>query len=300
MRPLLRPGVHVLHRGDGHVQLGLDPAAAVLLPDQPEVRALLGGLDGSAHPDDDAVLSLLASESLVVDEQSVLPLLGPGVGPGGRPAAAALARHRGEAAIAAAASRRSTTLQAVGFGLDCSADGIDLLAELTGLAERVGMQSRCGSTTSGKGGQDTGMLGAVVGVGEPARELLDPWTQAGTPYVVVRMTEGRAVVGPFVVPGETACLRCIDAHHTDTDRALPLLVHQYSRATSRDRTDGLTEPVDPILVTLAVAWATRDLASYVDGVRPSTWSSTVTFDAQLGSIESRCWMRHPECGCSWH
>jgi len=59
------------------------------------------------------------------------------------------------------------------------------------------------------------------------------------------------------------------------------------------------QPVDPILVTLAVAWATRDLASYVDGVRPSTWSSTVTFDAQLGSIESRCWMRHPECGCSW-
>ncbi|MBA2463655.1 MAG: TOMM precursor leader peptide-binding protein, partial [Nocardioidaceae bacterium] len=133
----------------------------------------------------------------------------------------------------------------------------------------------------------------------PDRELADPWTQAGMPYVVIRITEGRAVVGPFVVPGETACLRCIDAHHTDADRAWPLLLRQYSRATTQDRADGLTEPVDPTLEVLAVAWATRDLASYADGVRPSTWSTTVSLDAQLGNVESRCWLRHPECGCCW-
>ena len=43
--------------------------------------------------------------------------------------------------------------------------------------------------------------GVLVGVGEPDRERLDAWTRAGTPYVVVRLTEGRAVVGPFVVAG---------------------------------------------------------------------------------------------------
>jgi hypothetical protein len=31
MRPLLRPGTHVLRRADGSVQLGLDPGQAVVL-----------------------------------------------------------------------------------------------------------------------------------------------------------------------------------------------------------------------------------------------------------------------------
>ena len=73
--------------------------------------------------------------------------------------------------------------------------------------------------------------GVLVGVGEPDRELLDAWTRAGTPYLLVRLTEGRAVVGPFVVPGTTACLRCLDAHHTDADPAWPLLVRQYAAAS---------------------------------------------------------------------
>ena len=40
-------------------------------------------------------------------------------------------------------------------------------------------------------------------------------------------------IGPFVVPGETACLRCVDAHCTDADPSWPLLVRQYAAASSR-------------------------------------------------------------------
>ena len=97
-----------------------------------------------------------------------------------------------------------------------------------------------------------------------------------TPYVLVRLTEGRAVVGPFVVPGRTACLRCLDAHHTDADPEWPLLVRQYADATRHDRADGVPEPVDPALAALAVAWAARDVTTYADGGRPSTWSGTLT------------------------
>ncbi len=139
----------------------------------------------------------------------------------------------------------------------------------------------------------------LLGVGEPDREVVDDWTRAGTPHLLVRLTEGRAVIGPFVVPGETACLRCVDAHCTDADPAWPLLVRQYSAASATDRPDGAPEPVDPLLATLALAWAARDLASYVDGLRPSTWSATVTVQPQLTRIESRSWLRHPACGCSW-
>ncbi len=107
------------------------------------------------------------------------------------------------------------------------------------------------------------------------------------------------MVGPFVVPGRTACLRCLDAHHTDADPAWPLLVRQYAAACSRDRADGAPEPVDPLLATLALAWAARDLAAYVDGGRPSTWSTTVTLHPRPDEVESQAWLRHPACSCSW-
>jgi bacteriocin biosynthesis cyclodehydratase domain-containing protein len=117
------------------------------------------------------------------------------------------------------------------------------------------------------------------------------------------MTEGRAVAGPFVDPGRSACLRCVDAHHTDADPTWPLLVRQHAAATGRPRAgaDVLAppEPVDPLLATLALAWAVRDLASWVEGVPPSLLSSTLALDPALADVEVRTWTRHPGCGCSW-
>jgi len=48
-----------------------------------------------------------------------------------------------------------------------------------------------------------------------------------------------------------------------------------------------------------VAWAARDVASYAEDRRPTTWSATLRLDAQLASIETQPWLRHPACGCSW-
>jgi len=148
------------------------------------------------------------------------------------------------------------------------------------------------------GRSKTRSVGVLAGVGEPDRALVDDWTRAGVPHLVLRLTEGHAVLGPFVEPARTACLRCVDAHLTDADSSWPLLVHQYAVASSRDRPDGSGEPVDQLLATLAAAWAARDLASYAAGRRPATWSATVRIEAELTAIESRGWLRHPECGCS--
>ena len=41
MRPILRPGTHVLRRGAGELQVGLDPDGAVVLPDSAAVRDIL-------------------------------------------------------------------------------------------------------------------------------------------------------------------------------------------------------------------------------------------------------------------
>jgi bacteriocin biosynthesis cyclodehydratase domain-containing protein len=289
MRPILRPGTHVLTRGAGELQVGLDPRSALVLPDSPEVRRALALLAVSADRGDHAdpaVLDVLAQHDLLLDERALLPTLrradvAPSTG-------AALARSAGQETPARRTARRDFCSDVVGFGHPAGARLGDDLADLLVAAGLPRPRSRADVSA-----------GVLVGVGEPDRELVDTWTRAGTPYLVIRLTEGRAVLGPFVAPGRTACLRCIDAHHTDVDPAWPLLVRQYAAACTRDRADGAPEPVDPLLAGLAVAWAARDLVAYGDGGRPSTWSTTVTFAARPGQLETQAWLRHPGCGCSW-
>lgn len=290
MRPILRPGTHLLRRGPGELQVGLDPGSALVLPDVPPVRASLRLLAGSRDVDDydDAsTLELLARHDQLIDERDLLPLLrrtetSPAT-------TAALARSAGVSVPAAHRSRRQWRTETRTFGHPSGASLRESFLAMTATA---------GIRESGPRRSAPPDCGVLLGVGEPERALVDAWTRTGTPYVLVRLTEGRAVVGPFVVPGTTACLRCLDGHCTDADPAWPRLVEQYAAASSRDRADGSPEPLDPLLAALALAWAARDVASYAEGGRPSSWSATVTVHPQLSRIETRSWLRHPSCGCS--
>ena len=297
MRPTLRPGTHVLRRGGHELQVGLDPGGALVLTGTPPVRESLRLLTASAdlrEYDDAATVELLRAHDLVVDDRDVKqPLADGGLS---RAAAAALTRSAGPRAGDAARARRSCRVEVRGFGHPV---GEGLPGRLRSLlrAGGVGEPGPGPDPTPGAGAEPD--CGVLVGVGEPERERLDGWTRAGTPYLLVRLAEGRAVVGPFVVPGSTACLRCVDAHCSDADPAWPLLVRQYADASSRDRPDGVTEPLDPLLATLALSWAARDVASYAERARPSTWSATVTLHPQLTRLDTDRWPRHPGCGCSW-
>jgi bacteriocin biosynthesis cyclodehydratase domain-containing protein len=293
MRPILRPGTHVLRRPAGRLQVGLAPETALLLPDAPVVRGGLGLLSAAAaaeEHEDRSVLDLLTEHDLVVDESAVTPLL-----TGGdleRAEAAARARSLGEGAAAGRTARRALRPEVLVSGPPVARHLEHRLAEQLAVAG-------IGSGPPSSGGPPGLRCGVALAVGELPRELVDPWTRAGTPYVAVRMVEGAAVLGPFVGPGSTACLRCVDAHHTDADPAWPLLVRQHHVAASRDRADGVPEPLDPLLAEVALAWLVRDLATYADGRRPATWSSTVTLDPHLEQVRTRAWLRHPACGCAW-
>lgn len=300
MRPILRPGSHVLRRDDHELQVGLDPRRAVVLPDEPHVRACLDRLGRSARVDEydaPATLDLLLAHGLVLDGSGLMPLIptyrdgrdGPTTVT--RAAVAALARSSGDEAGNLLAARARTRVSVVPCGNSVSAGLAD---DLTSLVREAGLEVR--STGRSTGAVD---VVALVGVGEPQREATDDWMRAGTAHLPVRLTEGSATVGPFVVPGQTACLRCVDAHHTDADPSWPLLVAQYASLASGERADGVPEPVDGMVAGVALAWAARDLASYAEGRRPSTWSTTIRFDPHLCSIETQSWLRHPACGCSW-
>ena len=139
----------------------------------------------------------------------------------------------------------------------------------------------------------------VLAAGEVDRDLLDPLLRRRTPHLVVRLVDATAVLGPFVQPGATACLRCLDAHHSVADPDHVAVTTRYLHATQHPRPDGEPDVVDPVLPTLALAWAVRDVLTHLAGRTPSTWSSTVHVGPDGATPEVVTWSPHPECGCCW-
>jgi len=120
------------------------------------------------------------------------------------------------------------------------------------------------------------------------RDRVDPLARSGRPHLVVEGGPGGWIVGPFVVPGVTACLRCVDAHLGEADPRRGVVLEQLAR---------LSGPSDRLGRTQALAWAVADLRSWLGGTRPGTWSASYALDG--GAPVRREWLRHPHCGCAW-
>ena len=54
----------------------------------------------------------------------------------------------------------------------------------------------------------------------------------GVAHLVVTVREGGIVVGPFVVPGQTPCITCLDVHRTELDPTWPQVRSQLKAAAS--------------------------------------------------------------------
>jgi bacteriocin biosynthesis cyclodehydratase domain-containing protein len=184
---------------------------------------------------------------------------------------------------AATLERRASTKVALDCtGLSRAATRLESLLSMAGLA--------VGPPTAAD-------LLLVVRRGEPDREDLDPLLRRDQAHALLSVSEGRVRVGPFVRPGVTACLRCIDAHRHDADPRHGVVTQQYSGA-GPSGTCGLPAPVPADLVDVAVGLLARDITRWADGEQPGTWSSTIDVDPRL-RLARTLWRRHPGCGCSW-
>lgn len=133
-------------------------------------------------------------------------------------------------------------------------------------------------------------LVVLLSAGPLARERVDQLLRAGTHHLVVQGAPDAWQVGPLVVPGVSACLRCVDATLGEEDPRRALVLEQTAR-TAR-------VPTDPLLSSLALSWAARDARAHIAGVRVPTWSATVTLARDAPPSEQH-WRRHPHCGCAW-
>lgn len=247
---LLRPGLHVVRRDDQHLQIGVDPPWRLVVPDGPDVQRLLDDLVAGRRPAPDTPEAHRVV--LALARADMLVERDPAPGP---PATVSV---QGSGPVAAEAVR---VLRAA----DCP-------------------------VADGPVSDGAAAVALVLADGEVRRTDVDAQVRDGRPHLVLAGSALGYTIGPFVVPGATACLRCVDAHRGEHDPRRAVVVEQLG-----GRPGG---PDDPALRALAAAWAVRDVLAYLSGRRPATWSATVTVGPELEPVRL-AWARHPHCGCSW-
>lgn len=259
----LRPGVTPVRHDDHHLQVG-----SVVLPDSSEVRRLLAALSSPSSSGEDLPSSLPARRAL--DALAAAGLVVPD------PSSSFetwLAGAHGPSYVSRAATRAVASVALAGPA--------SLTAPLSD------------SLASGGVGPSSAPpdLSVVLSLGPLRREVLDGFLQAGAAHLPVAGTASSWEIGPLVVPGQTACVRCADLALADVEPRRAIVVDQLARSSS-------PMPVDPLAQTLALSLAAREVLAFVDGDLPSTWSASLTVPA--GGLPSRQeFLRHPLCGCAW-
>ncbi|WP_248582759.1 hypothetical protein [Nocardioides sp. InS609-2] len=249
----LRSGVPVVRRDDGHLQVGSHPEASVVVK---ATEPYVDLLDQLTHGLDPSVLG--SGQAALVARLAAAGLV---VDPG----------ERDRRLL-----RRAATLVEI-VGSRPWQD--DLAARLADVGIRTGVEP------------DATDLAVVLTAGEPDRDLADRRLHSDQTTLFVAAIDGRVRLGPWVVPGQTACLQCLDAHARERDARHPVLVEQWNSAEH-------VAEVEPSLVSLALAWACADVVRWCHAQAPTTWSSTIWLD-ENGLPDIRSWTRHAWCGCGW-
>lgn len=261
MRPHLDPALPLVWRDDDVLQVGLDPAHAVAVHGAaPLLPALLGRLRGHDRTDD----VLAAAGSPASDREVVQWLAHLGLLADGAPEqwwAESWVHVVGAGPVAATVAGR---LRSEGLGRCTLSTGLS--------ASRADLVVVAPSTGRGI-------------------DAADPLMATGTPHLWAHVRDGRAVVGPLVVPGRSACLRCQDLHRTDSDPAWPRLAMAWEAQP--------TPPGLDLVGRLTGIVAARQALAWLAGRPVACWGGTLE-EQPDGSLLRTDWPPHPGCGCAWH
>ncbi len=245
-RPQIKPGLRRVWRDDRTVQLGLSADAGVVVTGlEPGEAGLLDRLDGTR------LASELTSwaQTHGVPAGRVTELLDllerAGVLTGPPTDRAYLRRLREHDRLRLVPDAQAWSVVYPGSG-----DGFRLLAERTrhsvllvgrgrlaravrGTLRRTGVQVRYADRLAHP--VPAGALVVLLGedaVSSSAGALL---VNEGRPHLAVVAGADRASVGPLVLPGRSACLRCLELHRTDRDPAWPAVAAQLAGPTPAGR-----------------------------------------------------------------
>lgn len=288
MRPMLRPGLHLLRRDFRTLQLGVEWPGVAVLRDTAAVRAVLEAVDGyrdatgvvravtdSGLPSAKAheALEALVDSGALVDQSPCQPTTVDDT----TWAALWLLSGPTSTAYDVLAARRRTRVAVEGAG------------RLAALVRDLLRQEQVAVT------DDASEASLVVGAwdGEPSRDLADEQMRRGVPFLPTGLRELVGFVGPFVVPGRTACLRCVDLSRAEFDPCWPTLVESLRVTPVR------APSCPPSLAAVTAGYAAAEAALWASGARPVSWDAVVEIPHGLGEVQTVAFPPHPRCGCGW-
>ena len=284
---VLRPGVHVVRRDDRHLQVGLEPPQAVVLPDDAPTRRLLERLRAGEPPVPGPVPGLVPGSEqarvlATLDALACWSTSPPATGCCGPPPTVTRPRASWPAAGPAAGERlasRAATRVAVTAPVDLRSDAVRLLRS-SGLA----VAAPADRSDHGAGGQRRGAAARRArraGPGGPA----PPGGRAPPPRA-----RGRAAGGA-------------------RDDGLPALRRRPSRrarpaplggARAVRRGDPRGRPGAARSGAAGGGGGPRGARRGLLGRRrgPASWSASLVLRPALAPGTDE-WRRHPHCGCAW-
>jgi bacteriocin biosynthesis cyclodehydratase domain-containing protein len=131
-------------------------------------------------------------------------------------------------------------------------------------------------------------------VGRPGQELPARLVRDRAPHLAVLASEAIGVVGPLVIPGKTACLRCLDYVRAANDPSWPLILAQLTTRRA--------EPpaCDAVLAMAVAAQAAAQTLTAIDKAPAASAAVNGTLELVLPDWRwrRRTWPVHPACTCS--
>ncbi|MCW2607327.1 MAG: hypothetical protein JWO60_2020 [Frankiales bacterium] len=113
------------------------------------------------------------------------------------------------------------------------------------------------------------------------------------PHLLAEVRGQVGVVGPLVLPGRTACLRCLDLTRTDLDPGWPWLAAQLGTPSAA------VAPCDVALAVQVAAQAAQQVLALLDEVAaPAALDGTLELVLPDYRWRRRSWTPHPACDCT--
>ncbi|HLX47058.1 MAG TPA: ThiF family adenylyltransferase [Streptosporangiaceae bacterium] len=140
---------------------------------------------------------------------------------------------------------------------------------------------------------DAGRPDLAVLTGQHGPELAATLMSGGVPHLSAAAGEAIGVAGPLVLPGRTACLRCLNMTRADADPQWPLVLAQLTGCQPA------TPACDCVLATSVAAQACAQVLTFIDrrGKADAVINGTLELVLPGWQWRRRTWLPHPACGC---
>jgi bacteriocin biosynthesis cyclodehydratase domain-containing protein len=322
---VLKRGLLPVWRDRDTLQIGVDSRRAVALSGMAGVACVIGLLDGSRDraqvietaaehgipaKTTERVLDLLAAAGALDDfPAGTLRLLPPPLRArlAAELAAASLAHRDGDGGARTLARRLTAQIRIHGAGP--VGTGIAGLLERSGIGRVTQPEPGTlgpGAALAGTAGPGKAPSGTVpsgmalpdlaILAGRHPMDLRASLMRDGVPHLAVTADEAIGVVGPLVIPGRTACLRCLDLTRAERDPAWPLILAQL------EGREPDPQACDAPLAAAVAAQAAAQVLAFIDRAVAVDAVANGTLELVLPGWQwrRRTWPRHPACSCGSH